>query len=178
MSSNSHPNVNVSFWFIIRIATAASYRSEVATVDGSSFESASSIYSMPTNLESSLAAKASAAAGTSSSVDEGGELYSVGAGKTQNRFPLQSQSSSRSSSASSSDTFNNNNINLPLPPPPPLPLQSNTMTSSSVLSMNIGTSKEQPIRMKGSPSRTNVVTPIMAKQVAMWASVSEDEEAM
>lgn len=162
------PYYNIASWLVIPlVSSAASYRSAVATVDGSSFESASSVY----NLDASLAASAKASAGTSSSVDEGVEFT----GKIQKKVPLQSLSKSRSSSsASSTDTYSN--INLPLPPPPPLSSHTMTMALPSALSINTGTPKEQPLRTKGSPSRTNVVTPIMAKQVAMWPSVSEDEE--
>lgn len=120
---------------------------------------------MPTSLGAVLAAKASAMqsmTATSSSVDE-----AVGSGgtMTSKRVP-----GSRSSSphSSSSDTFNNSNSNLPLPPTP----QPGVAKTGKIVTPN----KELPIRIKGSPSRTNVVTPVVIKHIPSVVSLSEDED--
>lgn len=157
----------------------------MATVDGSSFESASSVYGLPpnSNLDALLAAKAAAAAaaaacvGTSSSVDEGGEVCGVSNKTKRVQVKPQSPSSTRSSSASSessSDTYNNNNNIITSSMPSAV-----AITPSSTgggVGIGLGLGKELPGRIKGSPSRTNVVTPIMVKHVAKFESVSDDED--
>lgn len=163
----------------------------MATVDGSSFESASSIYGLPptANLDAVLAAKAAAMVGTSSSVDEGGEVCdnNIGGGTNKTKripakpqSPSSTRSSSASSSSSSSDTYNQSgNVNTATT----IVTATGAATSSSgavaAVAMNtVGgiLVKELPSRMKGSPSRTNVVTPIMVKHVAKFESVSDDED--
>ena len=138
-------------------------------VEGSSFESTSSVYGMPASLEAVLAAKAAvqgAATCTSSSVDEGGE---VSVAKTPKRVSVKAPSppSTRSSSASSSTSDTYKNSHVLHPPPPPTATPQTTTTPAA---------KELPSRSKGSPSRTNVVTPIVVKHVAKFESVSDEEE--
>lgn len=117
------------------------------------------MYGLPINLDAT-ATKPLIATATSSSVDEGGEVGPVVATNklskrilTKPQTPSRSRSSSSSSSAPSSGTYNNINANNP-------------------------SSKDLHAGLKGSPSRTNVVTPIMVKQhhVAKLASVSDDED--
>lgn len=159
----------------------------MATVDGSSFESASSVYGLPpnSNLDALLAAKAAAAVaaaacvGTSSSVDEGGEVCGVSNKTKRVQVKPQSPSSTRSSSASSessSDTYNNNNNNIITSSMPSAVAITPSSSTGGGVGIGLGLGKELPGRIKGSPSRTNVVTPIMVKHVAKFESVSDDED--
>lgn len=139
---------------------------------------------MSTSLDAVLAAKAAAVAAaaaaqaatggaTSSSVDEGGELCTSNVAKVPKRLSVKPQSarsssaeSTASDSSSSSDTYNNGNVIIPT-------VSVAVAGQSAVI---LGPSKELPNRIKGSPSRTNVVTPIMVKHVAKFESVSDDED--